>query len=324
MKQQNIVYFFGVLFISFYSCTPNTIEKHALCAPSLSVANIENTAQAHTTEEEKEEMISLKIPMHSKQLVLNAADFKMRNLSEEHLEEIQDWWESLPKNVQTKVQNQEVDIAVVSSIITNNKAISEAATSSQIEQTGAALEKVIGSPTEMTYMVNTTVIEKMENKKSANLHADTIAKTDIILSENIAVKLSQFDLNIANFLTAKNDNENLQTLQYWWTHLPLDLQDKIKEKEVAIDFVLKPIAAVEKKQYELYPSPLEIANKMDMYFDVLHRLIGLQKTKNQEPQYLAMINKDKTPIKSNTYYQLEIQLKHNIKAIEVPTAPLSM
>lgn len=318
MKNTSYIYFAATILLSFSACNVEERSLIPFCKSSH-----DNPIKHSNKEFIEEETISLKMPVHTKSLVLNSSDFEKPQLGEEHIKDIQNWWQSLPQMVQTQVKNQEVSIELISNIITKDKSLSEQKTDIQIEQTGNALEKVIGMPTDMTYTVNTTVVEKLQsntnttnsNISNSNLPKDSIGKTDIVLMQNIAVKLNNFDINLQAFTNTKNDNENFQTLQYWWSNLPIDLQDKIKNHQVIIDFNLIPVANIENTRSDIYPSSLHIFDKVDAYAEVLNRVIGTYKSKTNKVIPIALINKNKNVLTNNTHYTLHINLRNNNKQV---------
>lgn len=313
MKKFSYMYFAAIILLFVSACSfdekLNLPSSHEITDKSkLSTKNPLPT----------EETISLKMALHSKRLVLKSSDFHKAHLSEEHINEIQSWWQSLPHTVQTQVKNNEVSVELISNIVTKDHNLSAHTTDKQIEQTGNALERVIGMPTDITYTVNTTVVEKTNpSAQHIQISKDTIAKTDIVLMQNVAVKLSDFDLDIVAFTAHKTDNEILQTLQYWWTNLPNDLKDKIRNHYVGVELVLKAAENIEYAPLEDIPSTHQVYEKLDLYAQVLNKLIGRYKNKHQQSVPLAIINKEKALPANATHYTLHISLHNTNKTVSI-------
>jgi len=181
-------------------------------------------------------------------------------------------------------------------------------TDAKIEQTGAALENVIGAPTEMTYTVNTTTINGVKNPE--------IATTDILIVETVAVKLKEFALHIPTSSQATISTEIAQTLQHWWVNLPEEVQEQVKAQTLWIDLQL--IAAHEK--HALQP---DTEQKLFAVEDILHRLIGAYKIGNRS-QPLAKIQASTTVEKNKAYpfvnQQISLQLRLNKSVANTPSA----
>ncbi len=188
------------------------------------------------------EEMTIAMPLsHEIRLIRGENEQQQAKLSDANVKELESWWDSLPEPVQSQIKAKEIDIEVVSEIRTNDKeVINPQLNDSQIEKTGETLEQIIGSQTGMTYTVSTTLIENEQSNVEGE-HA-----TNIRLIKQIPVKLQQFETEI--FLRENEvNNDNIQTLQYWWTHLPQAVQDKIKSRELIVDVDYHRIACKQAK-----------------------------------------------------------------------------
>jgi hypothetical protein len=243
-------------------------ETHEPWQASALVA-VESAADAAVPEE-----MTIAMPLsHEIRIIRGQHEQQQAKLSEANVKELESWWDSLPEPVQSQIKAKEIDIEVVSKIRTNDKkAINPQLNDSQIENTGEALEQIIGSQTGMTYTVSTTLIENKTDEIEGE-HA-----TNIRLVKQIPVKLQQFDTEI--FLREEQvNNDNIQSLQYWWTHLPEDVQNKIKSREIVVDVNYHKLASIEGDD----DAELQLGEDYTAVMaDVLQRLIGVYKVGNKE------------------------------------------
>lgn len=211
--------------------------------------------------------VKVKIAEHSVKIVLPKEDIKKSQLSAANVKELESWWDSLPKPLQSQIKANEVEIELVSNIRSKDKAaINSSVTDTRIENTGAALERIIGSATDMTFTVNTTLLEDKTTASTDEL------STNISLVKKTPVKLTQFTGEIA---LKDNDitNKNIQSLQYWWTTLPADLQQKIQNREILVE--LTCVALDRELDGKNNPSVGENADEFAFLMtDVLHQMIG--------------------------------------------------
>lgn len=230
---------------------------------------VESGADAAIPEE-----MTIAMPLsHEIRIIRGEDEQQQAKLSAANVKELESWWDSLPKPVQSQIKAQEIDIEVVSKIRTNNKkAINPQLNDSQIENTGEALEQIIGSETGMTYTVSTTLIEDQANGVEGE------HETNIRLVKQMPVKLQQFDTEI--FLRDDQvNNDNIQSLQYWWTHLPEAIQNKIKSREIIIDVDYHKVASIEGMDKAELREGEEYTVVMT---DILQRLVGVYQVGNKE------------------------------------------
>lgn len=257
-------------------CQTEIAPRSAQTLPQTTqTASAQSIAQAG----DEEDTINLKMTAHATQLVFAADDFKRQDLSEMHVREIKAWWDSLPQPLQSKVKNNTVAVEVVSNVVATPRTPALAQKSdNKIEQTGAALEKVIGTSTDMTYTVNTTVVEKVSTSApstSPSPNNDATATTNILLVETVPVKLSQFALDLPLHDMSEVSTETAQALQYWWTTLPEDLQNKIRQQEISIQLHICSIDRGVIGKYNQKPIlGLNADTKIAIVEDILHRIIG--------------------------------------------------
>ena len=258
------------------SCTVDSVDSKTTDkntknwqASSLMEVEAEKDMNAITPEE-----MTIAMPLaHEIRIIRGEDEQQQAKLSAANVKELESWWDSLPKPVQSQIKAKEIDIEVVSKIRTNDKkAINPQLNDSQIENTGEALEQIIGSQTGMTYTVSTTLIENQKNKVEGE-HA-----TNIRLIKSMPVKLQQFDTEI--FLREDQvNNDNIQSLQYWWTHLPEAVQNKIKSREIIIDLNYHRVASMEGMATAELREGEEFTAVMS---DLLQRLVGVYKVGNKE------------------------------------------
>lgn len=312
---KKVIFTAGMFALLGYSCMPTSTPANTDRADNVS---------AHTLHADKmpampnalaadDETVALRMTKHSTKLILQKNDFCRPELSAAHVNELKTWWDSLPRPLQSKVKTNEISVEVVSNIRSNGEQkIPSKLTDSQIEQTGAALERVIGAPADMTYTVNTTVIE---HAKPSVLTHEELATTDIYLVATEPVKLSKFSLDLPLSDAADVNNETVQAVQYWWESLPMDLQTKIKQQEIAIQL---NVCAIDRKEVNHAESRLVGANadnKALIINDILNRIIGshrvgkreLPLAKIQSSAIIEKPNAANASIRANQY--LKIQLK---------------
>jgi hypothetical protein len=288
---------FGAAWLSFSAC------EQIPSNPEPTIGS--NKSQSSHSEEET---IPLRMTTVSTSLSFQPQDFDRQALSDTHVRELKTWWDSLPQPLRAQVQTNQVTVQVVSNIRADSAlSLDTRRTDTQIEQTGAALEQVVGSPVkDMTYTVNTS------NDK------EQLATTEISLVATVPVKLSQFGLDMSLSANADLSDKNLQTLQFWWSNLPMDLQSKIQAQEILLHLELVQIAANEHS----VANNLKLAQnqcKLNLYTEVLNRIIGTNRIGKMEiPMALVQTqqrqeqsSEQNQHFKDNQY--LKIQLRTNKK-----------
>lgn len=231
-----------------------------------------------------EEMtIAVPIEAHEVKIVRQKHEHQQVRLSEANVKELESWWDSLPEPVQSQIKANEIDIEVVSKIRTNDKkAVDPVLNDSQIEETGEALEQIIGTETGMTYTVSTTLVDEAAAKGQ---QAEETHETNIRLVKQVPVKLQDFKTDI--FLReGEISNENIQTLQYWWSNLPLDVQNKIKSRQLVIDITYSTLAEIDG---DLTQHHTMGENYTAVMQDLLERMVGVY-TMNRREYALAQIH----------------------------------
>jgi hypothetical protein len=76
-------------------------------------------------------------------------------------------------------------------------------------------------------------------------------------------------------------NENIRTLQYWWTSLPEDIRSKIKNQEVVLDISCHTILDIDSDK-DNGLSGVVAKEYAEIMNDVLSRMIGVYKINNKE------------------------------------------
>ncbi len=322
---------YALLMLLAVSCQSEIAPRNS--APPLSAKSSSNSPASQGKEEE--DTINLKMTAHATQLVFAAEDFKSKDLSETHVREIKAWWDSLPQPLQSRVKSNAVAVEVVSNVVAspNTQCLSQKS-DNKIEQTGAALEKVIGTTTEMTYTVNTTVVEKVSTSAPSSnnnpKNSEATATTNILLVETVAVKLSQFALDLPLQDMTDLSTETAQALQYWWTSLPEDLQNKIRQQEISIQLNVCSIdRGVIGKHNQKPILGLNADTKLTIVEDILHRIIGTYRAGtrtialakiNAATPSIEKLGSHNAHIRSDQY--LRLQLRSNRTA--ATTAPSAM
>lgn len=175
--------------------------------------------------------ISLRLEMkeHSIEIAMQEEELGQKKLSAERLAALRAWWEQLPENVQQQIQRKEVELELVTQLSSTDEAkMQPEQTDPQIEQTGEALEEIIGSSPDMTFRVNTTLLNKTAEV------ASTEGSTSIHILKKVATDLKSFDHEI-HLLSSNIRQTNLQSMQQWWMSLPEDLQLKIQQGDLRVD-----------------------------------------------------------------------------------------
>jgi hypothetical protein len=172
--------------------------------------------------------LKYKFAKHSVSIQLNEAEMKVGTVSDAKIQLLKKWWDSLPQPLQEQIKSQEVEIELVTNVLTQtNNDLNPKITDSRIENTGAALEKIIGESAEMTFTVKTRQLEKNDNSVSS-------ASTNIVPYIKLPTSLAQFSTTIIPGGEGVH-SQNLQDLQYWWLNLPEDLKAMIQNNEVTVE-----------------------------------------------------------------------------------------
>ncbi|BDS10300.1 hypothetical protein [Aureispira anguillae] len=271
---------------------------------SVSGVYAENALETSATKTTPDEEMTISVPIqeHEIRIVRAKNEQKQAKLSDANVKELESWWDSLPKPVQSQIKAKKIDIEVVSKIRTNDKQdINPQLNDSQIENTGETLEQIIGKETEMKYTVSTTLIDGQKNPQEGE-HA-----TNIRLVKQVPVKLQKFT---ADIFIRENDvnNDNIRTLQYWWTNLPQDVRNKIKRREIVLDVVCHTVEDIDGARTEDLAAAEDFAAVMG---DVLNRMVGVYKAGKKEYS-LAQI-KTATQLEKATAKNLKLPAKQYIK-----------
>jgi len=262
---------FIAVFAVLLSCSG---AKEPIAENDFEIVDTDNKAKTdNITEEENCDTVSLKYKLdeHAFCLKLNNTEMNEANISASNINQLKKWWDSLPQPLQDQIKAQEVEIELVSNVISNgNTELTPEITDSRIENTGAALEKIIGESTEMTYTVKT---------KQMDTDASSSASTNIVPYIIISTKLAQFSTSLAidkNGISA----QNVHSLQYWWSSLPDDLKIMIQNNEVALE--VNCIAIDKGIEFR---KNARLGDKSDNYLFLLNQylqnMIGFKKISNK-------------------------------------------
>lgn len=219
---------FVLLLLCLYSCQPEMKDAAALSQIPTEKELVERPILSPSPIADS---VSLRLEMkeHSIEIAMKEEELGQKKLSAERLAALRNWWEQLPENVQQQIQRKEVELELVTQLSSTDEAkMQPEQTDPQIEQTGEALEEIIGSSPEMTFKVNTTLLNK-----TAEL-ASTEGSTSIHILKKVSTDLKSFDREVY-LTTASIRQANLQTMQQWWVSLPEDVQLKIQQSELRVD-----------------------------------------------------------------------------------------
>lgn len=293
----------GFLSILLIGCSDQSPQKR-LNEPTVVKAELtnNNTLANNRLSTDEEMTISVPIQEHEFRIIRAKSEQKQAKLSDANVKELESWWDSLPKPVQSQIKANKIDIEVVSNIRTNDKKdINPQLNDSQIENTGETLEQIIGAETEMKYTVSTTLIDGQKNPQEGE-HA-----TNIRLVKQVPVKLQNFTADI--FLRGEEvNNDNIRTLQYWWTNLPEDIRSKIKRREIILDVACHTIETIDATTSTDLAAAEDFAAVMG---DILNRMVGVYKAGKKEYS-LAKI-KTATKVEKATAKNLKLPARQYIK-----------
>jgi len=306
-----------ITFISllFVGCTPSNnsevVDNHVF-TPYEEVDEETDLLADATDEEEEETTISVPITRHEIRIIRQKDEIKQAKLSDANVKELESWWDSLPKPLQSQVKSNEVDIEVVSSITTTNEqSIDPVLNDSQVENTGLTLEQIIGTNAKMKYTVSTRFIEDTNEKEPVSVPDEHA--TDIRLVKKVPVRLRSFTTDI---FFRQNDvtNDNLRSLQYWWTNLPEDIKEKVRSRELALNLTCYTVDdGMDLSDDEQLAENAE--NFSAIMTDVMNRIIGVYRVDDKE----LSVAKIKSAIKiekanaKNAKYPAKQYLKVNIR-----------
>ena len=227
-------------------------------------------------------------------------------------EQLSSWWDSLPRPLKSQIQENKVDVQVVS-IVRDKEAAPQA--QEELGKTGQALEKIIGVKTDISYSVNT-----VETNLPTSKQETASTETSIILSRKVPVRLSDYSMEI--FMRREElSAENVQTLQYWWLTLPEDLQDKIRRKELMVEITCY---AVDKGLSELSQNR-SLGNSADehaeLLADALQQMIGFQNIGGKKIPLGKLITasfiEPVQPHTQNATHYIKLHLRPNKHALKV-------
>lgn len=236
--------------------------------------DVARTNLISSVEVSPDEQLTIAVPIeeHAIRIDREEGEQQQAKLSDQNVRELESWWDSLPKPVQSQIKANQIDIEVVSKIRTNDKNdIDPELNDSQIETTGETLEQIIGSETDMTYTVSTTLIDGAQKENEEH-------STNIRLVKQVPVNLLDFKADV--FLrTGDVSNDNIRTIQYWWTSLPEGVQLKIKRRELILDLTCHTIASIDDNSTKHLAKADE---HVAIVADIMNRLIGVYKVGKKE------------------------------------------
>ena len=273
MRRFVIKYTAFILFsmLVMQSCLDNTDFRDVVYINDVATTTpVSTTQKPSNTQVDEETTISVAIEEHA---------FRIQSAENnpQKVKQLETWWDSLPHPVQVQIKSNEIDIELVSNIRTANQAkLDPILADSMIETTGDALEQIIGADTYLKYKISTTLVEPFDSSEHIHDHH----ATNIRLVKKVPVKLNRFK---ADFFLRNNEvsNDNIRALQYWWTNLPRNIQDKIKRQELAFDMTCHTMLLLEQEEVT------SIANTaaqeyVDIMADILHRIVGVYKVNQHE------------------------------------------
>lgn len=259
--------------------------------------------------------LKYKLAQHEVTLQLNEAEINTGTVSDAKFELLKKWWDSLPKPLRDQIKSQEVQIELVSNVLSSaNNELKPEITDSRIENTGAALEKIIGESTGMTFTVKTKQLENNDNTA-------TTASTNIVPYVKVPTGLAQFATLI---IPAKEgiSAQNIHSLQYWWMSLPDDLKLMIQNDEVAVE--INCIAVDKGVEFR---KNTRLGEKSDEYLflinQYLQNMIGFKKiSKKNQPLGSVKTNSkiEKVVGNQSADYIIRINIRNQKNTSEKPSA----
>lgn len=255
--------------------------SHHTMAQTQPSYDAESTALAITQEIDT---ITIPVAEHSKRIPISEKRLQQTELSSTDKVALREWWDSLPRPVQTDIQKKQLSIEVSNTFRTKDEyKIDDSIADTRIEATGRELERIIGEPTEMTYTVSKTIMDGLSVADTQEEYA-----TQIHLYRKVPVHLADYNLEI--FLREDGiTRENLYSAQHWWMQLPFELQDKIKRNEIQLEVVCYSIDRESldgKQQHDIGQMNEEYAAAIAQQ---LHQNIGRYRH-NEQLVNLAKIN----------------------------------
>ena len=275
------------------------------------------TLSDNFTVDENCDTVSLKykLAQHEASIQLNDSEMKAETVSDSKIEMLKKWWDSLPQPLRDQIKSQQVRIELVSNVISTAKNdLKPEITDNRIENTGAALEKIIGEAAGITFTVITKQLKN--DDKTA-----TTASTNIVPYINVPTGLAQF----ATALIPAKDGisaQNIHSLQYWWMSLPDDLKLMIQNDEVAVE--INCIAVDKGVEFR---KNTRLGEKSDEYLflinQYLQNMIGFKKmTKKNQPLGSVKTNSQIEKVVGNQTadYIIRINLRNQKTSGEKPSA----
>jgi hypothetical protein len=311
MFSKNLSYI--VLLVLLLSCSES---QKTLADTDFVIEETDKLAKTDIVAEENCGNVSLKYKLeeHAVNLQLDLAEIKEVNVSEANLTQLKKWWDSLPQPLQDKIKNQEVEIELVTNVqsVVKTELTSEL-TDSRIENTGSALEKIIGETTDMTFTVKTSEVEN-------NGALTSSATTSIIPFVKLPTKLSQFSTSLAVSRSGISA-QNVHSMQFWWNNLPDDLKIMIQKSEVVVE--LNCIALDKGVEFR---KNIRLGEKSDDYLylmnEYLQNMIGHRQISNKKiPMGVIKTNSqiEKVLGEESADYILRVHLKNNKQIADRPS-----
>jgi len=259
--------------------------------------------------------LKYKLDEHAVSIQLNNDEMNTETVSDAKYRLLKKWWDSLPQPLRDQIKSQEVQIELVSNVLSNSEnELKSEITDSRTENTGAALEKIIGEAANMTFTVKT---KQLDN----NSKTEISASTSIVPYIKVPTGLAQF----ATVIIPGKDGisaQNIHSLQYWWISLPDDLKMMIQNDEVSVEI---NCIAVDKgvelsKHFRLGEKSDDYLNLVKQY---LQNMIGFRKVgKKNLPMGSVRTNSQIEKVAGNQSadYIIRINLRNSKSLSEKPSA----
>jgi hypothetical protein len=312
MFMKNLSYI--VLLVLLLSCSGH---QKPVADTDFVIEETDKLSKTDIVAEENRDNVSLKYKLeeHAVNLQLDNAEIKEVKVSEANLIQLKKWWDSLPQPLQNKIKAQEVEIELVTNVQSVVKTeLTPEITDSRIENTGAALEKIIGESTGMTFTVKTSEVETSSALSSS-------ASTSIIPYIKLPTKLSQFSSSLSVSRSGISA-QNIHSIQFWWNNLPDDLKMMIQNADVIVE--LNCIALDKGVEFR---KNIRLGENSDNYLylmnEYLQNMIGHKQISNKKiPMGLIKTNSqiEKVLGEDSADYIFRIHLKNNKQVSDKPSA----
>ena len=296
---------FPILFF-VYSCNQTQTNDNQIVKNSLFIDSSTVISETFYPSELDKTLISVPLHQHGLTLHRDKSDFLSVDLPSKHKNSVKNWWDSLPDPIRSQVLSNQIDIELVSEVVsTGQEIIDPVITDSQVETTGNFLEELIGSETDITYVVNTRIIDTQSVE-------NTISHTNIRLLKSVPVKLdhyrTQFTMRNEDF-----DNDNARSLQYWWVQLPNELKEQIQSNTINVVATYHQSTILDDVQLMGMEKAMDNLSAMN---EALAKIIGIRQINGTEVPF-NFITPPTVPSSISPQSFVELKLVRNTPSIPI-------